>query len=340
MYFPERNGKDSSGGAGIFCTWQLRLRAKRFGDERSMMIGMGENIKNLVKQLYWEVLGSIFIAAGIYNFAVQAEFPMTGFSGISIILYRLFGVQIGLSTVFLNIPVAILCYKLLGRKFFVSSLRCMLISSIFIDYIAPLFPMYTGSRLLASLCTGVIAGLGYAIIYMQNSSTGGSDFIIMAVKAIKPHLSLGRIAFLSDVLIILVGGILFRDVDGIIYGMIVNFIFAVVVDKVMYGINAGKMALIVTEHGKKICDVIDNCCERGTTILKGQGGYQGDEKQVVMCACSNKEMYLVQQAVKEADPAAFLIVLESNEVHGEGFQMLQIGERETKKKIDLQKRDI
>lgn len=289
------------------------------------------DIKKAVKQIGWEIIGSIFIAAGIYNFAVQAEFPMTGFSGIAIILYRLCGVPIGLSTVLLNIPLALLCYKLLGRKFFVSSLRCMLISSVLIDYAAPMFPVYTGSRLLAALCTGVIAGIGYAVIYMQNSSTGGSDFIIMAVKAVKPYLSLGKIAFLSDVGIILAGGILFEDADGVIYGMIVNFLFAVAVDKIMYGMNAGKMTMIVTGHGKEICEVIDGCCQRGSTILNGAGGYRGDKKQVVMCACSNKDMYLVQRAVKTADPESFMIVLESNEVHGEGFHPIQIGEQELKR---------
>ena len=252
---------------------------------------------------------------------------MTGFSGISIILYRLLNIPIGLSTIALNIPLAIVCYRLLGKKFFVSSLRCMVLSSLMIDYVAPLFPVYEGDRLLAALCTGVFGGIGYALIYSKNSSTGGSDFIIMAVKAIKPHLSLGKIAFWSDVGIILVGGILFRDIDGIIYGMVVNFIFAVAVDKLMYGINAGKLALIVTDHGAKICKVIDECCQRGTTILSAQGGYNRKEKQVVMCACNNKEMFHLQQAVKEADPDSFLIVLESNEVHGEGFQMIQIGEQ-------------
>lgn len=282
-------------------------------------------VRKLAIQIVWEFVGSIFIAAGIYNFAVQAKLPMTGFSGISIILYRMFGVPIGLSTILLNIPVALLCYKLLGKNFFISSLRCMVISSVMIDYVAPLFPVYEGERLLAALCTGVIAGFGYAIIYMQNSSTGGMDFIIMAVKSVMPHLSLGKIAFLADILIVLAGGILFNDVDGMIYGMIVNYLFAVVVDKMMYGINAGKMTLIVTEHGKEICGVIDECCQRGSTILQGQGGYHGDKKQVVMCACNNKEMYLVQRVVKEADAQAFIIVLESNEVHGEGFHTLQIG---------------
>lgn len=285
-----------------------------------------DNVKKFSIQILWELLGSVFIAIGIYNFAVQAKFPMTGFSGISIILYRLWNIPIGLSTILLNIPVAILCYRLLGRKFFISSIRCMVLSSVLIDYVAPLFPVYEGSRLLAALCTGVFGGIGYALIYSKNSSTGGSDFVIMAVKAIKPHLSLGKIAFWSDVGIILVGGILFRDVDGVIYGMVVNYIFAVAVDKLMYGINSGKLALVVTEHGSEICQIIDNCCQRGSTILSAYGGYCGEKKQVVMCACSNKEMFQVQQAVKEADPQSFLIILESNEVHGEGFHMVQIGE--------------
>ena len=289
---------------------------------------MKKKMYHLTKQLFWECVGSLFIAAGIYNFAVQDKFPMTGFSGISIILYQMFDVPIGFSTILMNIPVAILCYKMLGRKFFISSLRCMAISSAIIDYVAPLFPVYEGERLLAALCTGIFAGLGYAIVYMQNSSTGGVDFIIMAVKAWKPYLSLGKIAFVFDLIIVLIGGFLFKDIDGVIYGMIVSFLLAVVVDKIMYGTNAGKMTLIVTdeEHGQQICDVIDDCCKRGSTILKGQGGYQGDEKQIVMCACSNKEMYLVQRAVKDVDPASFMIVLESNEVHGEGFKMVQIGE--------------
>lgn len=279
----------------------------------------------LIIQLLWELGGSVLIAIGIYNFAVQAAFPMTGFSGISIILYQLFNIPIGLSTILMNIPLAAICYKLLGRKFFISSLRCMFISSVVIDYLAPLFPVYTGSRLLAALCTGIFAGAGYALIYTRNSSTGGSDFIIMAVKALKPHLSVGKIAFCSDIGIILLGGILFKDVDGIIYGMIVNYIIAIVADKIMYGMNSGKMTLIVTEQGQKVCQVIDDCCQRGSTILHGEGGYQGDKKQVVICACSNKEMYAVQQAVKDADPQSFMIVLESNEVHGEGFKMVQIG---------------
>ena len=190
-------------------------------------------------------------------------------------------------------------------------------------------PLYQGDRLLAALCTGVFGGIGYAMIYTRNSSTGGSDFIIMAVKALRPHLSLGNIAFLSDVGIILVGGILFKDVDGMIYGMIVNLLFAVVVDKMIYGLNSGKVAFIVTKQGKRICQVIDETSQRGSTILNAQGGYKQDDMQVVMCACNSKEMYQVRKAVQEADPESFFVVVESHEVHGEGFKMTNIGEAQS-----------
>lgn len=286
--------------------------------------------KKAIRNLCVEFVGSFLIAIGIYNFAMNANFPMTGFSGISIILYRLFNLPVGATTIILNIPVAILCYRLLGRGFFLRSMRCMVISSLLIDWVAPLLPVYEGGRMLAAICTGVFAGFGYAMIYMINSSTGGADFIIMSVKAKKPYLSLGKIAFLLDVGIILAGGIIFRDMDGIIYGMIINFLFSIVVDKVMYGINSGKMTLIVTQHGKEVAEVIDKCSQRGSTIINALGGYQQDERQIVMCACNNKEMYFVEQAVKEVDPKSFLIILESSEVHGEGFKTAKIGQSQKK----------
>jgi len=285
-----------------------------------------ERWKGWLISFFMETLGGFLVAVALDSFAVNAGFPLTGFSGIALIFNRLWGMPIGVTIILLNIPLAFLCYKLLGKGFFLRSIRCMIISSIFIDYIGPMLPAYDGDRLLAALCTGVTMGLGYGLIYMQNSSTGGADFVVMALKAVRPHLSLGRLAFITDVVIVLAGGFLFRDVDGIIYGMIVSFIFSVVIDKVMYGANAGKLTLIVTEHGKLVCDTIDETCKRGTTILKAAGGYKQEDKQVVMCACSDKQMYQVQQAVKAVDPASFMVVLESNEVHGEGFRYIQMGD--------------
>ena len=273
------------------------------------------------------ILGSILTGIALYNFAVPAGFPMTGFSGLALILYRLFHLPIGAMTIALNIPVAFLCYRLLGRQFFFRSVRCMILSSLFVDYVAPLLPLYTGDRMMAAICTGVLGGIGYALIYLRNSSTGGSDFVVMAVKAVRPYLELGKIIFATDAAIVLLGGILFRDFDGVIYGLIIDYIYAIVTDKLMYGMNAGKLALVVTDHGKRMADKIDEVCHRGTTILQGRGGYREDRREVVMCACSNKDMIGVERAVKTVDPNAFTIILESNAVLGEGFRHFRVAEK-------------
>ncbi len=275
-----------------------------------------------------ELIGSVLTGIAIYNFAVPAAFPMTGFSGLALILYRLFSLPIGVMTIVLNIPVAILCYRLLGRQFFFKSLRCMVLSSLFIDYVAPLLPLYTGGRLLAAICTGVIGGLGYAMIYITNSSTGGSDFIVMAVKAVRPYVQLGKIIFITDAVIIGLGGLIFKDFDGVIYGLIIDYIYAIVTDKLMYGMNAGKLALVVTDYGKAAADKIDELCGRGTTIIEARGGYRGDHRDVVMCACSTKEMLTVERAVRLIDPNAFTVILESNEVLGEGFKSFRVAQKQ------------
>lgn len=268
-----------------------------------------------------DILGGLLIAIGVYNFAVASDFPVAGVSGIAILFYHFFKIPIGIMTIILNVPIALGCYRLLGKEFFWKSLKTMLISNIIMDSVAPLLPVYRGDMILASICMGIFAGTGYALVYIRGTSTGGADFIFMAVRKWKPYLSLGRIIITFDFVVIILGGILRRgNIDSIIYGLIGSYILSVVVDKAMYGINAGKMTLIVTEHGQEVADKIAELIQRGSTLLRGVGSYAKTEKQVVMCACSNKQMYMVQKAVKEIDEEAFLVIMESSEVRGRGFR--------------------
>ena len=241
----------------------------------------------LTKDIATDIIGGILIAVGVYNFAAAAKFPMVGVNGIALIFYQLFGLPIGTVALILNIPIAICCFRLLGRRFFLNSVRTIIITSIIMDAIAPLFPVYQGDRLLSAICCGVLSGLGYAMIYMRDSSTGGSDFIMMSIKALNPHLSLGNIAFALDAVIVILGTVIVsRDVDSLIYGLIVSYLLSLVMDKVMYGM----------------------------------GSYSKDDKHIIMCACNNKQMYGIRKLIKTIDPKSFLVIMESNDVVGEGFK--------------------
>ena len=279
------------------------------------------NWKSYVKALGADIIGSLLISIGLYNFAAASEFPVTGVSGLALVFYYYWRFPIGLVTMALNIPIILICGRILGLKFMLKSLKTMLISTFFMDVVAPLFPVYQGDLILSCICMGILSGVGYAFIYMQNTSTGGTDFITMAIRAKNPQLSLGKIIAVLDCSVLFVCGILMGGkVDNIIYGLIATYICSVVVDKVMYGFDAGKVTLIVTDYGEAVAEKIHDLTERGATILKGEGSYSKNDKQIVMCACSYKQMHMVQKAVKEVDTGAFLVTMEANEVRGEGFK--------------------
>ena len=283
------------------------------------------DIKRLAMDILADIAGGILIALGTYNFAAASNFPMVGLNGIALIFYQLFGTPIGMVAMLLNIPIAAGCYRILGKDFFLRSIRTIIITSVIMDCVAPMFPVYEGDRMLAAICTGILSGLGYALIYMRNSSTGGADFIMMSIKAKKPHISLGKISFATDFLIVLIGvAVVTRDIDSLIYGAIISSLLSMVVDKVMYGVDAGKMTLIVTDFPEKVAEKIDELTGRGATFLKAEGSYSGEEKDVVMCACNNKQMFTIRSAVKAIDAKAFIIIMESNEVLGEGFKKVPI----------------
>lgn len=130
----------------------------------------------LKKKFDWKELGIDLLvdlaagmlgAVGIYNFALNANFPVAGFSGIAIILYHLFKIPVGAGMILLNIPVTIFCYKYLGKTFFLKSVKTTLIWSVLTDYVAPMLPVYNGNRLLAALCMGVLCGIGCADFYAR-----------------------------------------------------------------------------------------------------------------------------------------------------------------------------
>lgn len=268
-----------------------------------------------------DVAAGALIGAGLYNFALYGDFPVAGFTGIAVILFHLIGLPIGAGTLLLNVPVAFLCFRFLGKPFFLKSVRSMLIVSVLTDWVAPLFPVYSGERILAAVCTGVLCGIGYALIFLRGSSTGGQDFISLSLQKWKPHMALGTIMMILDGAVILLGSLLvFRDMDGLICGGIVTWLLAGIVNQVLYGSGRGRLMLVITEKGGSIAEMVGQKFHRGTTILEGKGGYSELDKEVVVCACGRKEIHGLKQMVRQMDPEAFTIILESGEVMGEGFQ--------------------
>ncbi len=275
--------------------------------------------RDLGLDLLCDILGSILYAAGVYSFARMADFAPGGISGLALIANHLWGLPIGTVSLILNIPLILLSYRIVGRRFMRKSIRTILMNTVFLDLVFPHLPCYSGSPLLAALFYGVLLGAGLAFVYIRGSSTGGTDFLTMTVKTLRPHLSVGTVTMLIDLVVILLGGLVFGNIDSVLYGLIATFVASTVIDKIMYGTEAGKLAIIITEKGPQAAAQIDAVCARGSTLIRAKGAYTDLERQVLLCACSKAEAYKVRHAAYDVDPGAFVMITETSKVFGEGF---------------------
>ena len=277
-------------------------------------------IKQIALDLIYDIAGSILYAAGIYTFAGNGGFAPGGVSGLALIMNHLWALPVGTVTLLLNIPLIAISYRTVGKRLLIKSGVTMVISTIFLDVVFPLFPAYSGNRMMAALFSGVFLGAGMALFYIRGSSSGGIDFLALTIKKKKPHITIGIITMLIDLAVILLGVPVFGDIDSVLYGVLATFVATAVIDKILYGIGAGTLAVIVTGKGKETAKRIAAAVDRGVTSLNAVGAYTGQERDVLLCACSKAEAYMIRAAVREADKEAFIMFTETSEVFGEGFK--------------------
>lgn len=279
--------------------------------------------RNLVKEILVDSVGSILYAIGIYYFAKNANFAPGGISGVAIILNYFFNrLPIGTISFVLNIPILIGSYKYLGGSYLIRTTRTLVIGAFFMDVVLPNFGTYNGMPLLAAVYAGAFAGAGLALIYNNGTCTGGTDLVIMSARKVKPHLSIGQITVMIDGMIIFAGWLVFKNIDAVLFGFLFTIVETLVIDKLMYGFNSGKMTMIISDHSIEIANKIAEKIDRSSTRLMAKGSYTGADKEVLLCATKRTEQAQLNHLVKEVDPNAFVIIMDYNEVLGYGFKDL------------------
>lgn len=202
----------------------------------------------VVDQLYNLAAGFLY-ALSICYFARGSDFAPGGISGLALIVNYLWHLPVGITTLVFNLPLVALSIRFVGRAFLAKSLVSMVWCTVFQDVVFARVGCYTGDPLVAALFAGVTWGFALALLYMRGSSSGGTDFLTMSIKVLRPHLSIGAVTGGIDLVVILLGWPVFGTVDSVLYGLVTTVITSLVIDKVMYGSSSSKMLTIITTKG-------------------------------------------------------------------------------------------
>ncbi|MCX7568660.1 YitT family protein [Tumebacillus sp. DT12] len=266
------------------------------------------------------IAGAFLFTFGLNNFIIANKLAEGGFVGVSLLLLYQFDIPLGLSFLALNIPLFFIGWRRFGRQFIVKTIVGVVAVSVASEVTQGWFQMGVQDRLLAGLYGGVFAGLGLGLIFRCGGTTGGVDIIARIVNH-RFGWSMGRTIFAVDVIVITAIAFIV-GIDNAMYSLVALFVAARVIDVVVEGVSNSKAMFIISTDPQAIADKIHTELERGTTLLKGIGGYTGQDKEVLYVVVSREEIARIQEMCREIDPTAFLVVNDVHDVLGEGFNPL------------------
>ena len=269
------------------------------------------------------IVGSAAFGVAIQNIYDPTGLVTGGFTGLAIIVKAITGqlmkggIPLWLTNTVLNIPVFILGYILMGRKFLGRSLFGTLMLSFWL-YILPPLDLAQGDYMLAALFGGLFSGAGVGLVLRANGTTGGTDMVAALIHRKLRHYTVAQIMMILDGCIVLTGLFLF-GIRSTLYAIVAIFVATKVSDSVLEGFNYSKAAYIITDQYEEIAKRIMEELDRGLTGLSAKGMYTNEDKCVLYCVVSMKEIVVLKELVSEVDRNAFVIVSDVREVLGEGF---------------------
>ncbi|MGM9588550.1 MAG: YitT family protein [Faecousia sp.] len=271
------------------------------------------------KWLLATVAGSTIFALGFALFLAPSDLSAGGISGLALIVVELLGVgTVGGISILINLPLFILGGIKIGKRFFFGSMIGMVLSSVLIDAFS-VITIPAPEPLLAVLYGAVICGVGLGLVFINGTSTGGSDILVRLLKLRYRNVPIGQISMTFDAIVVVMTGIVFQDISKSLYTGVTVYLCSKVLDAVIYNFDYSKVALIISDAHEAIAREIGLQLDRGATYLLAEGSYSHAPKKVVLAAVKKQQLAELKELVVNIDPNAFIIVQEAHQVLGDGF---------------------
>ena len=279
-------------------------------------------------------LAIILSAIGWCVFLIPNHMLGGGVTGLSTIVYWLTGIPTGVMIFILNAILIFISFKSLGRRFAISTIYSVVVTSVVFyvmqEYLVDIIKEYFGSiplsgdehRLLAALLGSALNGVACGIIFLEGSSTGGTDVIAVMINKYR-NVTIGRLSLFINVAVITCSYFVYKDLELLIYSYVGLMVTSYTVDLTMNGSKQSVQMFIFTSKPHEIADRVGEEIHRGVTMIKGTGWYSKKESEIVMVVARKIESQRIIRIVKQIDPAAFVSVNTVMGVYGKGFEMMK-----------------
>ncbi|PLY00096.1 MAG: YitT family protein [Desulfuromonas sp.] len=286
---------------------------------------MTQDKKHFVYSIFWNsgliVIGSLIQAIALKAIATPQQFVPGGLFGVSSLIYYVTGwLNPGIFYLILNIPMFILGYLLISRRFLGYSALAMGMLTLFYQLIN--FQIDISNQLYSALVFGVLLGVGAGMVLRSLGSNGGLDVVAVILNQ-KFNIGVGKTYFAFNLFLF---SFSFASIDNdlVIASMIAVFVCSLTVDYCLSMFNQRKMVFIVSEKPEEIADQVMQYLKIGTTMLPAVGGYKKQNRTMLMVVINNIQLKRLEEIVFTTDNYALFIVENTFNVLGSTFSRRKI----------------
>lgn len=276
-----------------------------------------------MKKLFLSVLGTLFFAVGMNLFIVPVGLYSGGFLGIGQLIRTLLvdiiglpiqGIDIaGIVFYLINIPIFILSWKDMSRRFFLYTIICVSMQTLFLTFIPTNISILGNEPFTCAIIGGLIAGYGVGLTLQEGGSGGGQDVLGLYLMRKNNKFSVGKLALCINLFVYTVCALMY-DIQIVIYSLVYVVVSSYVTDRV-HSQNVNVKATIVTKERDNLLKMIQRK-NRSATILKGEGAYLHQDTDVILTALSKYEARALENEIRDQNLDAFIIYSDINHIYG------------------------
>jgi len=251
------------------------------------------------------VLGIFSAALGLKGFLLSSRFIDGGVTGISMLLYNIFGWPLALLILIINLPFIALGYRQIGRAFAIKS--TLAISGLALCLLVVKFPDVTQDKLLTAVFGGFFIGAGIGLAIRGGAVLDGTEITALLISKGSHILRVGDVILLLNIFIFGAAAF-FLGIEPALYSMLTYFAASKTVDFLIHGIEEFTAVTIISERHEEIRRAIVRCLERGVTVYKGRGGMTDVEQDILFCVVTRLEIGRVKTTARDIDANAFVVI--------------------------------
>lgn len=272
--------------------------------------------KQVINDYLVITVGTIIIAAGVFFFMIPSQVSVGSASAFAMVLSNFIPLPVSVITFIINLVLLIVGYLLIGPEFGAKTVYTSLLMPAVMrvyEVVFPDFQSITADPMLDVMCYILIVGIGLALLFSRNASSGGLDIVAKLMNKYL-RMELGKAMSLSGMLVAMSSALCY-DSKTVVLSILGTYFGGIIVDYFIFGLNIKRRVCIISKEFDAILAFILHELHSGATIYEGVGAYRMETKKEIITIVDNQEYRKLMDFVKKTDPGAFMTVYSVQEIN-------------------------